>query len=43
MNLLQAHWAKLEQTENGSGSWPSGHPSTQTSPPQATLERSMGF
>ena len=42
-NLLQAYWAKLEQTENGSSSWSSGHPSSRTSSPQAALERSTGF
>ena len=41
--LLQANWAKLEQTENGSVSWSSVHPSTRTLSPQAALERSTGF
>jgi len=36
-------FAKLEQTENGSGSWSSGHPSTRISTPQAALERSTSF
>ena len=43
MNLFKAPWAKLEQTENGSGNWSSGHPSSRTSTPQAALERSTGF
>ena len=41
--LLQARWAKLEQTENGSGNWSSGHPSSRTSTPPTALERSTGF